>query len=149
MPATTVPGTTRDNPAPIGTAIDAPNGWRITVLSVTPNANKLIDEHNYFYTPPDRDHQYFVARLSVVRIGDSAKRLDRDFDAVGGSNVAYDTGCKYESVPKPLERKEIFPGGSVTGNICWHVRSGDVPSLVMFYDPVYDRSERRYFSLTP
>ena len=148
LPSTAVPGTTRDNPVPIGTAVDMPNGWRIAVLSVTPNANKLIDEHNYFYTPPDEGHQYFVARLSIVRIGDSTKRLDRDFDAVGGSNVAYDTGCKYESVPDALRSREVFPGGSVTGNVCWQVRVGDVGSLVMFYDPVYDRSERRYFSLT-
>ena len=153
LPSTAVPGTTRDNPVPIGTAVDMPNGWRIAVLSVTPNANKLIAKHtsSYFYREPDEGHQYFVARLSIVRIGDTAKRLITDFAAVGGSNVSYeDSGCgSWTTVPDRLDwQKEVFPGGSVTGNVCWEVRSSDVGSLVMYYDPVYDRSERRYFSLT-
>ena len=149
LPSTTVPGTTRDNPVPIGTAVDMPNGWRISVVSVTPNANKLIAEHNRYRRSPKEGHQYFMARLVIVRIGDVARDLARDFDAVGGSNVSYDTGCPgYSSPPDALRRTEVFPGGSVTGNVCWEVRSSDVGSLVMFYDPVYDRSERRYFSLT-
>ena len=148
LPSTTIPGTTRDNPVPIGTAIDTPNGWRIAVLSVTPNANKLIAaQSRYYNNPPDEGHQYFMARLSIVRIGDAVSLLDRDFDAVGGSNVSYDSGCGY-STPDYLPRVEVFPGGSVTGNVCWEIRSSDVGSLVMYYDPVYDRSERRYFSLT-
>ena len=151
LPSTAVPGTTRDNPVPIGTAADMPNGWRIAVLSVTPNANKLIDEQrSYRSDPPDEGHQYFIARLSIVRIGEGAKHLDTDFEAVGGSNVAYGAydGCPWYVPDRLRWTTEVFPGGSVTGNVCWQVRVGDVGSLVMFYDPVYDRSERRYFSLT-
>ncbi len=152
LPSTTVPGTTRDNPVPIGTPIDTTDGWRIIVRSVTPNANKLVtDNHTYRLFPPDEGHQYFVARLTVVNIGETEKYLwsgGDSFQAVGGSNVAYKEECP--QLPDPLTPREliVFPGGSVTGNLCWEIRSGDAKSLVMFYNPLWRRSERRYFSLT-
>ena len=158
LAATTVPGTTRDNPAPIGTAVDMPNGWRITVLSITPNATEIVKKHNrYFYKPPAAGHQYFIARFLVVRTGATPNRAVRDFMVVGGSNVAYESRSCGHIYPDYLERKEVFPGGSVTGNVCWAVRSSDVGSLVMFYTPLsdfsinyrYNPADRRYFALTP
>ena len=157
LPSTTVPGTTRDNPVPIGTAVDMPNGWRIAVLSVTPNANRIIAEINRFTDPPKENHQFVIAKLLVVRIGESSDEPPEGLRAVGGSGVSYisqtlsycdgSRGGSGWYIPDALANTEVFPGGSVTGNVCWEVRSSDVGSLVMYYDPAYDRSERRYFSL--
>ena len=155
LAGTTVPGRTRENPAPIGTAVDLADGWRITVLSVTPNANKRIAEHAYSYQGPKEEHQFFIARLAIVRIGEGSAERPSGMKAVGGSNVAYSSYCR-NSLPDELRYPEVFPGGSVEGNICFEVRSTDVGSLVMFYDPrsrqggtIYRHpADRRYFALT-
>ena len=152
LAATTVPGTTRDNPAPIGAAVDMPNGWRISVTSVVPNATRrVVESQRYYSKSPKEGHQFFLVRLTIVRIGEGSANRAHGFEAVGGSNVSYREACGYSRIPDRLPpwTTEVFPGGSVSGNICFEVRSSEVGSLVMFYDPVYDRSERRYFSLTP
>ena len=162
LPSTTVPGTTRDNPVPIGIAVDMPDGWRISVLSVTPNANSIVADINSFTDPPKPNHQFVIARLRIVRIGDGSRYIPHayDYGAVGGSGVAYAAavlsycdGLRGGSgwfLPNALAdgNREVFAGGTVTGNVCWEVRTGDIDSLVMYYDPNDNSRERRYFSLT-
>ena len=51
LATTTVPGTTRENPLPLNTGADFSNGWRIIVLSATPNANSQVAAENQFNDP--------------------------------------------------------------------------------------------------
>ena len=43
---------------------------------------------------------------------------------------------------------ETFPGGTITGNVCWRVRSDDVDSLVIIAEESFNFDETRaFFSL--
>ena len=154
-----VPGTTRQNPIPIGTAMDFPgDGWRIAVISTTPNATNQVLAKNRFNDPPRPGHQFFIARLQVTRLGSTPEAFlgAGDISVVGSLNRAYqdfdrDAWCGV--IPDELDEfREIFSGGNITGNLCWQVPSSEVSSLVLFYDPDSARFDnklaaRRFFSL--
>jgi len=50
-----------------------------------------------------------------------------------------------------MPTSDVFPGGTVSGNLCWSVQSEDVASLVMYIEPLasFDESERVFFALRP
>ena len=154
LATTTVPGTARENPLPLNTGADFSNGWRITVLSATPNANSQVAAENQFNDPPKAGHQFFMARVAVTRIGAESESfwLEGTLRTVGGSAVAYtDHSNSCGVIPDELpELQEVFSGGTIVGNLCWEIRSADAGSLVMYYEPDgYDvKDQRRYFSLS-
>lgn len=135
------PGT-RTNPVPLGSPAEV-DGWRFVVENYVPDALSLIRSRDEGATPPKAGHRYIVARLSATRIADTSADLDAEllrlqFNVVGESNVAYSAltdGCDMVLTPDPLGAAEVFPGGTITGNICWEVRAQDADGrLVVWYD---------------
>jgi len=128
------------------------------VLSIIPNANDLVAASQRTGPhPPIPGFQYFIARIQLKYVGTASQKFstfsamrDREdaaprLAAVGKSNIPYRAyvepfgpnppgaqTCIYW--PEKLPNKEMFPGETLTGNACWHVRTEDVPSLVMFDD---------------
>ena len=156
LATTTVPGTTRENPLPLNTGADFSNGWRIIVLSATPNANSQVAAENQFNDPPKPGHQFFMARVAVTRIGAGSESfwLEGTLRTVGGSAVAYaDHSNSCGVIPDELpELQEVFSGGTIVGNLCWEIRSADAGSLVMYYEPdgpfgTDTKAQRRFFAL--
>jgi hypothetical protein len=63
--------------------------------------------------------------------------LDNDLKVVGASNVAYPDSaheCLVPPSPSLLDFNDVFPGGSVTGNICIEVQTTDESALVGYWD---------------
>ena len=57
--------------------------------------------------------------------------------AVGPSAVSYnafDDTCGV--IPEEISDADVFPGGTIEGNVCWQVQSPDAASLVMYDDPL-------------
>jgi hypothetical protein len=144
------PGETTSNPIPLGTPADADldplatstGQWRVTVLSVDTNATAGVvafqakNRKGGAKVPAD-GYQYVLAHISLTRLGTTGDDVRYTaFSVVGPSSVAYDplvspeTDC--ETFPDQLRTPAVFPGATVSGTLCWIVRSSDVGSLVLY-----------------
>ncbi|WP_217913316.1 hypothetical protein [Miltoncostaea marina] len=138
-PPPPAPGSTRATAVPIGQGLAIHGGWAAAVLSVTPDATAAVLAENQFNDPPAPGRQFFIARVSATYTGAASSRFDAGFRlrVVGPSAVAYTTfGDSCGVIPDDIEDPEVFTGGTITGNVCWSVPSGDVGGLVMFDSPL-------------
>jgi hypothetical protein len=140
------PGETRDNPIPLGTTTrivsDEGTPWSLTVNAVFPDATAQVLAANMFNDPPKPGYQFFMFTLTLTYLGSGSEKpasVLTWLKAVGASNVAYQQGledsCGVLPEPDLDPFREIFSGGSVTGNECFQVRSSDADSLVLYYAP--------------
>lgn len=137
-------GSTRDNPLPLGQTVGITVGveeWRFRILSTVPDATAVILAENQFNDPPAAGFQFFMAAVEVTYVSGSGpqdpwSRIASDLNMVGNANVAYSQfspSCGV--IPDSfLFKGDLFPGGTMTGNICWPVRSTDVASLVGYFE---------------
>lgn len=146
LAAAGAPGSTREIPVPLGTAAQLDHGWKVTIHSVTPNANSQITAANQFNKAPAAGQQFFIARISATRTAPTSGRYGPyELYAVGASNVSYTSFSNSCGViPDPVSSNEVFPGGTVTGNVCWAIASSDAGSLVAWDN---DATTRVYFAL--
>ena len=146
------PVSTRENPVPVGTAAVLSDGWRLTVLSVTPNATAQVLEENRFNDPPAPGFQFFIATVRVTYTGSGSDTFsDSRLRALGPSSVSYSTYSDNRCgvIPNDFPSlTEVFSGGTISGNVCWSVKSSDAAALVMFDDEPYEASDRVWFTLT-
>ncbi len=110
-------------------------GWIISVVSYTPDATTAVLAENMFNDPPAAGNVFSITRVTALHAGASPARFGGSYRlrAVGSSNVAYstfDNSCGV--IPDDLSDPDVFPGGSITGNVCWEVPTGDAATLVMF-----------------
>lgn len=140
-PPPPAPGSARSAPLPLGTQATVAN-WKVTVNSVTFDDWAAVQAANEFNDPPPVGWSDVVISLTMVYNGSSTGTpwLDDDLNVVGASNVAYpDTAhdCGVPPSPSLLDFNSVFPGGSVTGNLCIQVQTGDESSLVGYWnDPL-------------
>jgi hypothetical protein len=126
------PGSTRANPIPLGQDAPIADGFRLKVVSVTPDAQLGV--------PPAPGGQNFVVLLTVTYVGGGKGDLlplINNLDAAGthgGTYTTYENGCHAPLPPPALGESgfDIFSGQSVTGNICWQIVGSDAGGLVLF-----------------
>jgi hypothetical protein len=46
-----------------------------------------------------------------------------------------------------LTYREVSPGATISGNLCWQVPVFDIGTLVMFDDGPFDKAQRVWFAL--
>jgi hypothetical protein len=142
-------GASRERPVPRGATAQNEN-WLITVATTDPDATARVMAENQFNDPPGAGKQFYIARVRATYTGDESESFDGTFRlrSVGAAAVEYrtfDDSCGV--IPDPITDAEVFPGGTIEGNVCWQIRSSDADSLVMFDDPFL--AERRlFFALT-
>jgi len=113
----------------------------VEVLQVTPNANAAIHAANEFNSPPAAGKQFFMVEVQTTYTGNGTDASQTviaglTFKALGPSNVAYDFSDNCGVIPNELESsKDVFKGGTVTGNICWAVTPADANALLMDVEP--------------
>lgn len=126
---------TRENPVPKGTPVNLGDGWQVKVTSVDANATQQVLQRNSFNKSPTEGQQFFIATLQATFNGQSSAKFDGGFRmrAVGAAAVSYstfDNPCGV--IPNEIADAETFTGGTITGNLCWAIRSSDADSLVMY-----------------
>jgi hypothetical protein len=141
------------NPVPIGVAAALFDGWELTVLSVTPNADAQVLAADGFNDPPEPGKQYFIATVKVTRTGAGAERFFASvrFRALGPSGVllaSYSASNACGVVPDEVPFGPVATGASIGGNVCWEAPSAEVGALVMFDDYASDKTKRVWFALT-
>ena len=77
------------------------------------------------------DRHPCLARLGPVR---GPHCIYRTVGAAAVSYSGFENSCG--EVPDELSEAELFTGGTITGNVCWAIRSSDAASLVLYDDPV-------------
>ena len=72
------------------------------------------------------------------------------FKALGPSNVTYDYSDDCGVIPNELpSSKDVFKGGSVTGNICWVVTNAYAKALLQDVEPEFSvKTAPVFFALT-
>jgi hypothetical protein len=152
----TGPGASRDEPAPLGTAIEV-GGWSIVVDQAVPDGTPDVMAESEFNDPPADGEQFFLVHITATYVGNGEDDsislfFSVDLGAVGATNVAYDPfedNCGYATIPDPLDQNaEVFVGGSISGNVCWNVAADDAGSLLLFVDRSFTSGDdRAWFDL--
>lgn len=139
----------RGMPFPIGSSVRFAHTWEVTVLGVRPDGAEDILSRSELNDPPAQGEQYVIVRLQVTNLGDDIDTFEIErLRATGRSTIVYgqlDDACGL--VPDPLIARDLPPGVSAEGNICWSIREADVDALVM-YTSSAPREERVYLALT-
>jgi len=141
---------TRETPIPLGKEVALGDGWRMKVDSATPDATAAILDFNSFNDPPAAGRQFFMVRVTVTYTGQGSDAFDGAFRprAVGAEALGYsgfENSCG--DIPDELSENEVFTGGTISGNACWEVRSGDAASLVLYDAPPSIVPMRLFFAL--
>jgi hypothetical protein len=136
--ATPVDGsTTRETPIPIGEAGQI-GDFTLTVTGVIPQADAWVAEANPFAAPPTEGNQFTVASVTMTFTGSGIgiPYVQMGFYAVAASGIEYGhvtSGCG--ELPTGLDSaRDVFPGGTVTYDICWQIPVADAGSLVLRVD---------------
>jgi hypothetical protein len=113
----------------------------------------VVAAENQFNDPPAPGKQFFMVTVEATYDGTESSTFwfDMSLASVGASAVAYDgfqDSCGV--LPDALsDVGETFPGGQVTGNVCWSVDAADAATLTMLASPSFSfDDERAAFSLT-
>lgn len=133
-PATNGPIGTRGNPHPIGETI-AVGDWDITVTNVEADATAEVLAENSLNEAPVDGRQFFMVGIEAAYSGTMSDVLfaSTSFSTVGPLAVAYTGEDTCGVVPgEILVFSEVFPGGTVAGNLCWSVRNEDADGLVLY-----------------
>ena len=143
-----------DSPIQLGAVVQA-GSWRLRVSAITPDGTDEVMEENQFNDPPPEGNQFFIASLEATYTGTESSTFwaDMTLKSVGDSRVAYEGIDGYCGViPDNIDDSgETFPGGTVTGNVCWSIQSTDAASLVMIVEESFnfDDDTRAFLSLDP
>ena len=130
-------GRSRSQPMPKGKPIEFDDGTTIIVESVIHDADQTIRRHDAWTNPPPSGYQFLLVNIKVSNQGNEPIDLYmvNELSLVGKSNVSYNQGIECWTFPNEIDTsKTIFPSGSLSGNICFTVKSSDVDSLVMYYE---------------
>jgi hypothetical protein len=150
-PAATGPGSSRDEPVPLGDSIDV-ESLRYTIQNVNLDAN--LETVSEFPSTPAAGRRVVLARILAEHIGEdgdeSVQVYESDFSLTGSNNVLYDsfddeTSCGFldESLGG-----EMFPGGEVDGYVCFQVPE-DETDLLLVVEPSFSFNDegRRFLAL--
>jgi hypothetical protein len=155
-PAFEGPGSSRNEPAPLGTTVEF-SGWQVTVDEVNLDAADSIVSEDSFIEEPEAGDVYVLITLTATYVGDGENESQSFFfaftaGAVGESAVAYEQfsdGCTFFDLPNQLDAsRDLFEGGSISGDICLSVTEDDADSLLLYLETFgFSGSTRAWFDL--
>jgi len=125
----------RQDPSPLGSAVDLGEGWTMTVNGVDANGAAVALEASEFNEPPPEGFVYVLLdhELSYDGADASSSGFSVDVELVGNSNVSADSNCGVFGLPDEIDRfADVFQGGTISGTSCYLVDESDLDSLVVF-----------------
>ncbi len=137
----------RGNPHLTGETVDI-GDWDVTVTEVVADATDAVLAENEFNDPPDDGHQFMTVGITATYTGTASDTLGFSvlFKAVGPLAVSYATDDSCGVIPDELDSySEVFPGGQLSGNVCWSVRSEEVDDVVMYLEDALSFEVSRLF----
>lgn len=141
----------RNAPAALGTALDIGDGWTLTINGSNLDAEADVIAASDFNDPAPDGQVYVLIDTTIAYDGDEASGslFSVDLNLVGDSNVSANDSCSASSLPDEIDTfADIFPGGSVSGNLCFLVDSNDVSSLVAYATGEVFSDDYEFFALS-
>ena len=135
-PQTTDQGT-RKNPYPLGSTITK-GDWRVTVNSVTLNANDAVAAENQFNSAPPAGSQYLLANVTVTYAGTDAqgKTPSTSISYVTADGKTLNSYDSATVVPDALDTlSPLYEGASTTGNLAFTVPTASAAQGTLAVQP--------------
>ncbi len=153
VPAATGPGSSRREPAPLGSSVQTPNDLEVRVSEVELDGWPLVQAESSFNDPPLEGRRMALVTVSVTYSGTGDETVfvsSSEFSLTGSNSIVYrsfDDGVYCGSIPVQLNG-ELFSGGTLEGNVCFQYPE-DETGLILIVEPTFsfDSSERRYLAL--
>ena len=136
---------TRDNPLPIGTQIEM-GDWTLAVTDVTVDAAEQVMAENQFNDPPEEGHQFVMFNVDATYEGEESGTawLDFSWAIVGSEGNTFSDRCGV--IPDSLDDTgETFPGGSVSGNVCYSAASDQIEGGTIRIEELISFDDTRAF----
>jgi hypothetical protein len=137
-----------DDPIPAGTWAGV-GPVDVVVLANETDATDLVLAENEFNVAPEPGNRFVMWRVAVANAGEQTTPLLAAvlFAVAGPSTVVYNTSANCGVVPDQLDEfRDVFPGGTVEGNLCWEVADEDAEDLVLLVDEVAFSSDGMVFA---
>ena len=140
----TGPGSMNE-PHPIGTTVDIGNDWELTINSSVADGTDLVMAEDDFFDPPELGTVYALVNITLTNTGEEVKSpWEPNIKAVGDEKVELGD-CGWATIPDdPDFSKDLFPSGSVTGNICFEMPEGS--SLTIYANTTWFDSDNIFFT---
>lgn len=129
-------GTSRNNPAPVGSEVSS-EGMSFLVLSSTRPATDIVMEGNMFNTEPEEGQEYIFVELQVTCLKPSDQQCNfylTNFTLVGSSGIGRDSKLFLSGVDGLLETSDFYGGASISGQIAFIVDQNET-DLILVHDP--------------
>lgn len=146
-------GLSRNNPVPAGQSFRVPEGWELSIVHFFPDATQLVLDENQFNDPPASGHVFAMVRVKITNISaDDPADPEPTFSLrmVGSNNVTYtnfQNSCGVTPDDFALMSTELFRGGSVEGNVCYEVPSGETGFEIFTHFFLADEADTRWFDV--
>lgn len=131
-------GTTRSNPAPVGSEVIA-DKMSFTVTDMVRPANDIVIAGNQFNSLPEDGKEYIFVELNVVCQKSSDEKCSftpvLNLNLIGSNGIEYDPEIFIAGVNNLLESTEFYGGASIKGYIPFIVGVGET-DLVLLYEPL-------------
>ena len=141
LPTATVPvGTSRSNPAPVGSIVHV-DDMDFIVTGVIRPANSDVSNGNMFNETPVAGKEYMLVTLNVTCTLSSDKQCTfstYNLKVLGSDGILADKAF-VAGVPGLIEDSTFYGGASVTGNMPFLVTQGDT-SILLVYQPIFGDS---------
>ena len=140
---------TRDNPLDVGTRIEM-GEWTLAVTEVDLDAEDVVLEENQFNDPPVDGRQFVLFTVEATYEGEESATAWIDFSwaIVGSAGNTFSTGSddRCGVIPDGLrDTGETFPGGSVSGNVCFSVDADQIEGGTIRIEESFSFDDTRAF----
>ncbi len=130
------PGSSLDQSAPLGTAVDVGGGWTFGLANYQPEAGSAVATENEYNEAAPAGQQYAMIEVTATYNGPDDKAsvfLAPTLKAVGPTKKSYDQYDCSAVLPNQLDvAADVFAGASITGNVCFVVDAADAAGLTVY-----------------
>ena len=142
LPTATVPlGTSRSNPAPVGSAVRVED-MEFIVTGVVRPADSAVSNGNMYNEKPAAGKEYMFITLSVTCTKTSDQQCTfstYNLKILGSDGVLVDGSFMLAGVDGLLEGTTFYGGANVSGNLPFMVTQGDT-GIILVYQPLFGDS---------
>jgi hypothetical protein len=134
---TAAPGTSKDNPAPIGTEVSPAKDWTIKVNSANLNATAEILAANMFNKPRVAGNQLVSVNVSVHNGSDrpGSPMTNLNVGALTPAGVKVEPAFAVTGIDTITTTQQLQPGGTLTGLLVFELAPADIPQTVLLAEP--------------
>jgi hypothetical protein len=112
--------------------VDLGGGWSATVTQPARDITEAVLAENQFNDPPPLGFRFVGVDVTLGYSGEEpSTALMMTLRAVADDNLVQSTQCGV--IPGELDRfDDVFPGGSISGTLCFVVEQDALDSLVLY-----------------